>query len=146
MDLYYYLLMSGEGLQITIYVLIIYEIAIGCFILVPTVITIAQLGPYYIWNVFFPHQEVNLSTGTGLTEQKYNFIRSQLNTIYNNAEPWTNTLLVIPAILGIALYCFILLCLCCCCFVRTYHNGYAICNQICILFVLIFILYVLDEL
>ena len=137
LELYYYLLMSGEGLQITIYVLIIYEIAIGCFILVPTVITIAQLGPYYIWNVFFPHQEVNLSTGTGLTEQKYNFIRSQLNTIYNSVEPWTNTLL---AILGIALYCFILLCLCCCCFVRTYRNGYAICN------LLIFILYVLDEL
>ena len=146
MDLYYYLLMSGEGLQITIYFLIIYEIAIRCFILVPTVITIAQLGPYYIWNVFFPHQEVNLSTGTGLTEQKYNFIRSQLNTIYNSAEPWTNTLLVIPAILVIALYCYILLCLCCCCCVCTYHYGYTFRKVLYIFFVLIFILYILDEL
>ena len=33
------ILMSGKGLQITIHFLIIYEIAIRCFILVPTVIT-----------------------------------------------------------------------------------------------------------
>ena len=116
--------MSGESLQITIYFLIIYERFILCSMLVAIVIVIALLGPYYIWNVFFPHQEANPRTETGLTEQKYNFVWSQLNTIYNNVEPWTNTLLVIPAILVIALYCFILLCLCCCCFVRTYRNGY----------------------
>ena len=139
-DLYYYLLMSGEGLQITIYFLIIYEAAL---LLVTTVRVIARFGPYYIWNVFFPLQEVNLSTGTALTEQKYNFVWSQLNTIYNNVEPWTNTLLVIPAILGIVAFYLLLFCGCCIC---TYHNGYTICNQICIFFVLIFILYVLDEL
>ena len=96
LELYYYLLMSGE----TIYFHnIMYEMSTACFMAVLIAIRLLLFGPYYIWNVFFPHQEVNLSTGTGLTEQKYNFVWSQLNTIYNSVEPWTNTLLVIPAIL-----------------------------------------------
>ena len=137
LELYYYLLMSGE----TIYFHnIMYEMSTACFMAVLITILLLLFGPYYIWNVFFPHQEVNLSTETGLTEQKYNFVWSQLNTIYNSVEPWTNT---IPAILGIVAYYLLLFCSCCIC---TYHNGYAIRNLICILFVLIFILYVLDEL
>ena len=136
-ELYYYLFMSGE----TIYFHnIMYEMSTACFVVVIIAIRLLLFGPYYIWNVFFPHQEVNLSTGTGLTEQKYNFVWSQLNTIYNSVEPWTNTLLVIPAIVA---YYLLLFCGCCIC---TYNNGYAIRNLICILFVLIFILYVLDEL
>ena len=140
LELYYYLLMSGE----TIYFHnIMYEMSTACFMVVLIAIRLLLFGPYYIWNVFFSHQEVNLSTGTGLTEQRYNFVWSQLNTIYNSVEPWTNTLLVIPALLGIVAYYLLLFCSCCIC---TYHNGNTIRNLICILFVLIFILYVLDEL
>ena len=70
--------MSDESLQITI-------ISMRCsfyilFTSVTTVIVIALSGLYYIWNVFFPHQEANLSTGTGLTEQRYSSVWSQLNT------------------------------------------------------------------
>ena len=75
---------SGESLQMSIYFLIFYELYILLFISLIKAIRLALLGPYYIWNVFFPHQEVNLSTETALTEQKYSFVLSQFNTIYHN--------------------------------------------------------------
>ena len=137
--LYYYLLMSGESLQMSIYFLIFYELYILLFI---SLIKLVLLGPYYIWNVFFPHQEVNLSTETALTEQKYSFFLSQFNTIYHNVQPWTNTLQVILVILGILQYCFFLFWSCCACCVCTYHNGHAIRKLICIVFVLILLLYI----
>ena len=112
LTLYYYLLMSGEGLQVTIYFLIFYELYILLFI---SLIQLVLLGPYYIWNVFFPHQEVNLSTETALTEQKYSFVLSQFNTIYHNVQPWTNTLQVILVILVIVVYCLFLFWSCCVC-------------------------------
>ena len=140
--LYYYLLMSGEGLQVTIYFLIFYELYILLFISQIKAIQLVLLGPYNIWLAFFPHQEVNLSTETALTEQKYSFFLSQFNTIYHNVQPWTNTLQVILVILVIVVYCLFLFWSCCACCICTYHNGHAICKLICIVFVLILFLYV----
>ena len=137
--LYYYLLMGGESLQMSIYFLIFYELYILLFISLIEAIRLALFGPYYIWNVFFPHQEVNLTTETALTEQKYSFV---FNTIYHNVQPWTNTLQVILVILGILQYCFFLFWSCCACCVCTYHNGHAIRKLICIVFVLILLLYI----
>ena len=140
LTLYYYLLMSGESL--TIIFLVTYDISILCFMVVIMLIQLVLFGPYYIWNVFFSHQEVNLSTETALTEQKYSFVWSQFNTIYHNVQPWTDTLQVIPVILVIVLYCLFIFWSCCACCICTYHNGHAIRKVIFIVFVLILFLYV----
>ena len=132
--------MSGESLH---FFHIIYEVSI--LFLIVVIILVLYLPCFIFWNALFPHQEVNLSTETALTEQQYSFVWSQFSHIQNSlVEPWTIT--VILNILAVIIYSYFLLQLCMLCRDIKYHYGFAFRKPIYVFFVLILILYVLDEL
>ena len=105
--------------------------------LIFTLPVMANLLPICLWYVYFVgHEEMISSVETGLIDLKQDNIWSQLSTVYNPnfVAQWTNTAIIVGAVIGTIMYylcvsyfcrCCIVSCNCCCnCFcIRTWSRA-----------------------
>ena len=100
-----------------------------CLIFILPVMAI--LLPIYGWYVYFVgHEEMILSAETGLIDLKQGIIWSQLSTVYNPnfVAQWTNTAIIVGAVIGTIMYYLCVSYFCRCCFVSCN----CCCNCFCI--------------
>ena len=149
----FHLFLSGEVFNVPCYVYIVNDIVIWCSVVPLILLVYALVGPYLVWNEFFGSHQMELSDTTSLMEQKYSFIWSQFNDISNsvtdNIQQWTNTLILALFICFSCCYYFILVCCCSYICLCVYNTCISICSFKCrfltvVAFILLF--FVVDEL